>query len=416
MGLNHFANPLWLRVTRRALDIARYQIREASHAQVLELPRDLAVELARLRIAQLTPTDIDNLWVVSGVSKVGAVQILGHEILIRPKISIQSLFYLLGYENRQQFWRDEAVHLDAQEDVVAAMAHTLVRLVGRATRNGLLKGYRHREESAATLRGRWGVTEQIRRHAGMPVPIEISFDDFTVDTVENRILFSALRRMLMVPNVRERERRLLRRLQQRFEGVAFLAPGAQIPEVQTTRLNDHYLPALALAKLVLGGSSFAHDDGVGQGSGFLVTLSSVYEDFVTDRLSHYYGEIGGEVKSQTTTELDTNGRARIRPDILFSQAGKVRAVIDAKYKVEKPEGFPNADIYQAIVYAIKHGLSESHLIYAKGEGEPAIYEVVEAGVTVYCHALDLSATPENLEQQIKALTRRISNLQIVAAV
>ena len=81
------------------------------------------------------------------------------------------------------------------------MAHALARQTERALSRGLLQGYRTVDESSSVLRGRLRETDQLRRHHGRPLPLEVRHDDFTVDVAENRILLAALTRMLAVPGV-----------------------------------------------------------------------------------------------------------------------------------------------------------------------------------------------------------------------
>ena len=68
----------------------------------------------------------------------------------------------------------------------------------------------------------------------------------------------------------------------------------------------------------------------------------------------------------------------MRPDFVWSHGGRARVVVDAKYKAEKPSGFPQADLYQMLAYCTVLGLDEGHLVYAKGTEEPAVHVVREA--------------------------------------
>ena len=46
---------------------------------------------------------------------------------------------------------------------------------------------------------------------------------------------------------------------------------------------------------------------------------------------------------------DESWRAvRIRPDLVWELGGRPAAVVDAKYKQEKPAGYPDADLYQVL--------------------------------------------------------------------
>ncbi len=81
----------------------------------------------------------------------------------------------------------------------------------------------------------------------------------------------------------------------------------------------------------------------------------------------------------------------MRPDLLCRRVTRPpTAVIDAKYKAERPEGFPNADLYQMLAYCTVLGLGDGHLVYAKGNEPVNIHTVQNAGVTIHCHALDLA--------------------------
>src|ERR1700722_9153359 len=53
---------------------------------------------------------------------------------------------------------------------------------------GLLRGYVHREERSVELRGRLRFGDQIAHGGGLPLPVEVSYDDFTQDILENRML------------------------------------------------------------------------------------------------------------------------------------------------------------------------------------------------------------------------------------
>ena len=67
--------------------------------------------------------------------------------------------------------------------------------------SGLLQGYRTEEGSQLVMRGRLRESEQLRRRAGMAVPLELRYDEYDVDIAENRILRAAAERLLRVGRV-----------------------------------------------------------------------------------------------------------------------------------------------------------------------------------------------------------------------
>jgi len=112
-------------------------------------------------------------WQVSGTGKVGAARIGDVVVYIRPKVPIARLLFLAGYAEFGPAWRTEDVRVDSAADLVPAMADALWRQVARAIHQGLLPGYVEIEESSAVLRGRLRESEQLRRHHGLPLPLEI---------------------------------------------------------------------------------------------------------------------------------------------------------------------------------------------------------------------------------------------------
>ena len=106
--------------------------------------------------------------------------------------------------------------------------------------------------------------------------------------------------------------------------------------------------------------------------------------------------------------MDEAGRVLLKPDIVWRVGGQVAAVIDAKYKAEKPSGFPNADLYQLLAYCTVLGLRVGHLVYASGNEKPARYVIRQAGTEIICHALNLSEPPDALLMRVSHLASAIA--------
>ena len=92
---------------------------------------------------------------------------------------------------------------------------------------------------------------------------------------------------------------------------------------------------------------------------------------------------GGRVEGQDPLLLRP-GRAGAAPagHRLEGRAVTTAAVIDAKYKAEKPAGYPNADLYQLLAYCTVLGLRDGHLVYARGNEDPARHVVRQSGVEI----------------------------------
>jgi 5-methylcytosine-specific restriction enzyme subunit McrC len=83
-------------------------------------------------------------------------------------------------------------------------------------------------------------------------------------------------------------------------------------------------------------------------------------------------------------------------------------VIDAKYKAEKPEGFPGADVYQLLAYCTAYGLRRGHLVYAAGNELPRVHRIPRAGVEIIAHTVDLTASPAALLARVDRLAEVVA--------
>lgn len=101
-----------------------------------------------------------------------------------------------------------------------------------------------------TVRGRLRFDEHVRR-AALPLPVDIRYDDFTVDIDENRLLRAATHILRRLPVRRDEHRHRLRWLEGTLDEVRLVRYSRNaIPNPGITRVNGHYAPALALARVI----------------------------------------------------------------------------------------------------------------------------------------------------------------------
>lgn len=282
----------------------------------------------------------------------------------------------------------------------------------RALRQGLLQGYKATEESSLVVRGRLREAEQIRRRFGATLPVEVAYDKFTTDITENRILRTAVERLLRLPGVPRDVRRRLLHQRARLAEVTAIVRGQPIPDWLPTRLNARYHHALHLARAVLDGTSAEHSPGGLRIDGFLFDMNKLFEDFVTVALREAFQTMGQghTVRRQDPHHLDEAATIRMKPDfVLYGPGSTPCAVVDAKYKAEKRGGYPDADLYQMLAYCTALDLREGHLVYAKGNAPHAAHEVRHAGILIHQHALDLDQEPAGLLTDIEAIALRLVN-------
>lgn len=247
--------------------------------------------------------------------------------------------------------------------------------------------------------------DQLRRHLGIAPPIEVRFDEFSADIVENQLLKAALRALSRMRLRSEAVARALHEVWVAFEQVAAIEfDSRRIPEPTFTRLNRHYEPPVALARLILKGWSF--DLGAGQppGTSFLLDMNEVFEAFLHRALLEYLC-VPATVfrRGSSGLTLDEATRVRLAPDLSWWDGGQCLFVGDAKYKRLDGAGFKHADLYQLLAYAIAANLDHGLLVYAAGEADPATHRVRFAGIDLSVASLDLSGEPNQILDEISRI-------------
>ncbi len=337
-------------------------------------------------------------------SLIGAVTIDDLEVVVRPKVSVDRIFFMLSYAVGRIRPQDVGPALEQADDLVEALVAAFVRHVRTAIGKGVLQGYRTTDETSLTLRGRLRVGDQLRRRFAAVPPAEVTYDDFTVDIEVNRLLRAATRRLLRLRLRSERSRHALRGIDARLDGVEVVGyDSRRLPVVTYDRRNGRYRDAVTLAQFILRSTAFDLKHGAVPAAGFLVDMNKVFEDFLVQSLREAIGPGVGELAQgagKHTLLLDEDERIVLRPDLSLWRDGVCYWLGDAKYKRITSGEYPNADIYQATAYAIATGLERAVLIYANAERPAARYRVVNAGKVVDVISIDLSVPPAELLRQI----------------
>ena len=374
---------------------------------VVALMRDHVEVLAATELVEVRP-DGEGRWRLLPRGRVGAVRVGDVQVEVTPKdkVGLSQLLFYLGYAADPGFHPDTVD--GAQDlDLWPALAQSLAIAVERALARGVQQGYRTTDDALRVIRGRIRFDDQIRARPGMLVPIEVRFDEFTVDTAENRILRAALRLMIGVPRLSNEARRRLLHLDARLEGVTALPAGAPLPTWVPSRLNVLYQPALRLAEIILRHGAANPSAGGLEVAAFVVTMWKVFEDFVTVALAEALAQLPGRVDPQLPARLAgpgdyTTGDIPMNVDVVYRDGGGgPRVVFDAKYKVASATGrYANADHYQMLAYCTALKVPRAWLLYAGGEQERRTFRVKNTEVEIVQCALDLSAHPLEVLRRI----------------
>ena len=361
-------------------------------------------------LAKASPMGM-GLFRIEPVGMVGSVRTPTVQLEVRPKdrLGLNRLLFLLSYAGNQGF-RDDPVAAVEDSDLWSALAESLAQLADRALSRGVLQGYLTVDESLRTVKGRIRISDQISRRPGMLVPLEVSYDEFTEDIAENRILRAALERMAQVPRVRPDVQSRLRQLKGKLDAVTRLQSGAPLPPWQATRMNARYHAVLRLSEVILRNASAEAGDGKQQTASFVVDMGQVFEDFVGTALREAMAAHPGEMRLQYNALLNEavrdSDRLTVNPDAVHLLGGRPVVVYDTKYRAATDEGASlSADHFQMLAYCTALRVPTAWLVYA-GAGEMKLRRILNTDIDVVEYPLDLSLPPSDILAAIADLAQQ----------
>jgi 5-methylcytosine-specific restriction enzyme subunit McrC len=373
----------------------------------IDLTRAEAVALNATQLVSVQPRP--DGWRVTAAYAVGVVRCGELTVRVQPKVGPLQVLRLVARAHGVSGLKVDAslVGVAPDADLTAVLAVVFAEEATTALAAGPLRGYRTEEQTLPVLRGRLRIREQELRRFGRLVPLEVTIDEWTTDTDENRRIRAACRRLLSLPGVPKLARDRLGHVDRLLADVSVAPAGALLSPWTPTRLNRRLHRLLHLADLVLDASAVENRVGDVEVHGFVLSMSWLFERLITQMLTEQAGHV--RVRNQRTHKLDTLGRLTIRPDLELLDGPRVLAVADTKYKLLDDHGkFPNADAYQLVTYCARLGLDTGHLIYAAGEPKPEPFDIIGTGVRLFVHAIDIATAVDEIEAAVTRLAQEIA--------
>jgi 5-methylcytosine-specific restriction enzyme subunit McrC len=324
-------------------------------------------------------------------------------------IRIKNIYYMLSYV--YQTLREDGVDNVASEDfdnVHNLFAAILARGVRTQIKRGLHRDYLRREEPLAGLRGQIRVAETIKKQCLPLGRIVCAYDDFTPDSLHNRVLKSVLLLLLRHGNVDPKNKSGIKKLLLYFGDVLEISPrDIRWDALKYHRNNASYRMLLGICRLVVEGLLLTTDSGTHRLAKWLHDgkMHELYERFV---LSYYRWHHRNLNPSSACIDWDLSegedrGRLpRMETDITL-QSGDKRLIIDTKYYGKTMQSNPQGDrrtfisknLYQIYAY-VKNSDKEATgnvagvLLYAKtDEAVTPDEEHVIGGSRIALKTLDL---------------------------
>ena len=221
--------------TLQADQLRRYSLPEYASDEI-QIEPAIAADMHADGHVSVAPSIKPGFYTVKAKHKVGVLRYGDVELRIVPKVEVSRLLYLASYSVDSGSWQELDTLLGATDDPLSAVAHALTYHGEAALRPTPLQGYVTHESAERRLRGRILFDQQLSRHAGIQLPVELRYDEYEVNIVENRVLKTAVgivERHLPDPALARR----LAHLRFRLDGVAPWPAGMSVPTFNFTRLK-----------------------------------------------------------------------------------------------------------------------------------------------------------------------------------
>jgi len=366
-----------------------------SEAEMALLRRELAGRL------DVLPTPTKGVYTLQPRQYVGFVILPTSRVIeIRPKVHIDVLFAMLAKAHNLADFGPEPQAYTSVPELFEFVVGFFVNMVEDLITRGILRGFEPFQEDLLALRGKVLLTETIRNRPVVRDRHWCSYTEFTADVPENRILKLAL--SILLPFHYSRSPDLTTRLRRLFHAFAEVSLDPFVTEAFDLlvyhRLNEHYRPALCLARLLLSCIAPSGARGPHQFLAFLVDMNILFERYVAAAIEEGAASRRDlKVSDSKVNVLDLEGQVIVRPDVVIDLDGAPCLVLDAKYKLDDP----NTDVYQALAYCHALGLPKALLVYpASEEVTPRRYRIKpDQNIEIVLLTLNLSGNIEDLRRQ-----------------
>jgi 5-methylcytosine-specific restriction enzyme subunit McrC len=396
----------------------------------------------RVGVLLLRPTVRAGKFELQAAQHVGVVRLGNRTIQILPKIyrsgttsneertkeATHNLLHLLAYAGQLPVREHEiAPLLRHGDDWFEILTRLFSSHLLEEWQRGAYKNYQVVEAESPTLKGKWRITDQLRRPDRKHI-FSVTYDEFTADNPLNRVFRYVVERLWRLTR-NGTNRQMLGDLRQWMEEVTLKShiTAAEANISMLTRLNRRFAPLLNLALLFLEGGALALKAGDLQTFAFTFDMNKLFESFVVNFIRRHRDLIlPPEV--QTCELLPQSDRMtrylarhlshpvfKLKPDLVFRQGNHIPLLIDAKYKTldsaKRKFGISEADFYQMNAYAHRYKCAHVILIYPQTAEMP---QAVRARFIVEGTDISIAAATVNLQvalQSKEGRTRLIDELR-----
>nr|WP_304187098.1 McrC family protein [Hafnia alvei] len=276
-------------------------------------------------------------------------------------------------------------HIQTQQATIQTQRMPLLEIfinqfllsVNQLLKQGLRSDYVSEQGNLAFMKGKLMLSAQLRHNAVNRHKFCVDYDEYMPDCAANRLLHSALNKLLSLQLSSENQRWLYE-LRFAFDGIPLSRDiESDISSLRLERGMAHYNEPIAWAQLILRGMSPSALQGNTKAISLLFPMEAVFESFVAQTLPYElppHLKVQPQVSTYSLVKHGLHDCFKLRPDLLIQsrQPVQTKMVMDTKWKLvnNNPQkkslyGLAQSDFYQMFAYGQKYldGIGEMYLIY-----------------------------------------------------
>lgn len=287
-------------------------------------------------------------------------------------------------------------------------------------KHGLKAAYNEQEANLNYYKGKIKVSSNIKHNSAHKERFYMSYDEYSVNRPENRIIKATLMKLMKVSSSDENKKEI-RKLLVSFEMIdESYNYDKDFSLVIIDRNTKDYSTLMTWSKVFLYNKSFTTFAGNTSGRALLFPMEKVFEEYVAKWVKRVFEDDGWAVSSQDRGYhlFDSPSRFALRPDIV-AKKDNVTVILDTKWKRLYPGvhnyGISQADMYQMYVYSKKYEQNgcpqpEVWMLYPTSEVSDGIIDrefISDDGVIVHIYFVNVDY--EIIDKNIRELLERINN-------
>jgi len=316
-------------------------------------------------------------------------------------------------------------NLDSMKDLCACI---LTRAVSLQLKRGLIREYVTEEDELMSPKGKIDITASITSGVIQNHRLICSHDEFSENSVRNRIVKQTLA-VLLASDVKQEYRTEIRKLIRFFADVDFIDPHTINWSMAYDRNNQSYRLLMAICKLVLKDLLMTQSDGTFRMMDLLDERAqhTIYEKFILEYYAKEWPRLhasSSRIKWGLEGDEDTGMLPSMLSDIMMND-GHTWLIIDAKFynkNVQYNQGHASlisGNLYQILSYVQnkKYEMSKKGspfdviglLLYARTEDslQPDNFDKIILNNRMITKTLDLNKAPGEIAYQLDIIAENI---------